>query len=420
MMSPKVQSSIEVNAWFRPSLRVWLWPTVFVAMTAFCLAVSLTPDPDPPFVAPPGATSDLDVFRRIVERVRVGDGYYDASQQELRSHGYPTRSVFNWRTPVFAWLLTSPPGEPFWKGMLMAAALASVLIWCRAMLEESGLFPASVCGVTLVGATAWCTGAETILFGEVWAGILILSSLSAYLSGWRRLAFALGLFAVFYRELALPYAAVCLGMAAWHGRRREAIAWLVGLVLFAAFLAMHAHQVHTRLTDRDLAIARGWVRFGGVCFLLRTAQTNVFLMPLPLWCTAIYLPLAVLGLAGARGPEWTRVGLTGGLYFAAFSMVGNPFNFYWGFVYAPVLALGFARSPVVLRSWLAADRSNVLGGRIPDKPGLVTRAATRRPMALPVTSWVPGLTSESGRTRPVAREERRRVEGTANRAGPAG
>jgi flagellar biosynthesis protein FliR len=95
-------------------------------------------------------------------------------------------------------------------------------------------------------------------------------------------------------------------------------------------------------------MAQGWVRFGGVRFLLATSQANVFLMGLPLWCTAIYLPTAVLGLAAWRGTTGRRVGLTIGLYLLTFTVVGAPFNFYWGFVFAPLLALGLAQAPNAL------------------------------------------------------------------------
>jgi hypothetical protein len=239
----------------------------------------------------------------------------------------------------------------------MALALVPVLVWGRALLEEFGMVAALLGSLALVGATAWCFGPETYLFGEVWAGVFIAVSVCAYQRGWTWIGFAAGLFALFYRELALPYVLVCLGLAAWYGRRREAVAWVVGLALFAAFLVVHAYQVQIRLTDRDVAIAKGWIRFGGVRFLLSTAQTNVFLMALPAWCTAIYLPLAALGLLSALGKSesWSRVALTGGVYLAAFSIAGNPFNFYWGFVHAPILALGFAHAPAALMALIARE-----------------------------------------------------------------
>jgi hypothetical protein len=318
-----------------------------------CVAVSQTRDPEPKPPPPPGATCDADLFRLVVDRVRQGDGFYTAAHEELIRHSYPTRSVFNWRTPFYAWMLASPPGETFWRGVLMALALFTVLAWTREILEQSGLMAATLGGVALVGATGWSCGSQTFLFTEVWAGLLIAVSAFAYHRGWRVTGYGLGLFALFYRELALPYAVVCLGLAVWHGRRREAVAWAVGLALFAAFLAYHAGQVHARLTDRDLAMVQGWLRLGGLRNVLRTSQTNVFVMALPFWCTAVYLPLAVLGLSTARGEGWERVALTGVAYLAAFSVAGNAFNFYWGFMDAPLLALGVARAPAALGSMIA-------------------------------------------------------------------
>jgi hypothetical protein len=126
------------------------------------------------------------------------------------------------------------------------------------------------------------------------------------------------------------------------------MAWAVGLLMFVAFMTYHAAQVHARLTAADVALPGGWVRFGGLRFLLTTAQTNIFLMPLPLWCTALYLPASVLGMTAGRGESAIRVGVTTGLFLAAFSVVGNPFNFYWGFIEAPLLAIGIAAAPAAL------------------------------------------------------------------------
>jgi hypothetical protein len=72
-------------------------------------------------------------------------------------------------------------------------------------------------------------------------------------------------------------------------------------------------------------------------------------MDLPNWSWAIYLPLAVLGLAGWRGELGTRASVTAGLYVAAFAFVGQPFNDYWGLIDAPLLALGFVHSAASLR-----------------------------------------------------------------------
>ena len=45
------------------------------------------------------------LYRAEVDRIRNGEGYYQAAAAELTARGYPTRSVFNWRTPLPMWLL---------------------------------------------------------------------------------------------------------------------------------------------------------------------------------------------------------------------------------------------------------------------------------------------------------------------------
>jgi len=65
------------------------------------------------------------------------------------------------------------------------------------------------------------------------------------------------------------------------------------------------------------------------------------LLGFPFWVAALYLPLAVLGLAGWPNPVAVRVMATVGAYLLAFSVVGAPaMNFYWGAMYTPLLALG--------------------------------------------------------------------------------
>jgi hypothetical protein len=318
------------------------------AFTGICLTVSLTKDPTPPFVPPPTATSDVDVFERIVSGVRSGGSFYDVTQRELRSHGYPTRSVFNWRTPFYAWVFGASPGPDWARGLLVALVAATAAVVCFDLLREIPFLPACLGGVLYVGSVAWCTGKQSYLFTEYDAGALITLSIAARRRGWVGLAVGSGLAALFLRELSLPYVAVALGLSVREGRRREALAWGLGLLAFVAFVLVHASVVHARLTADDLAMSEGWVRFGGVRFVLATAQANVFLMMLPLWCTALYLPVAVLGLVRALGGPGREVGLTGLVYLAAFCVVGAPFNFYWGFLDAPILALGFTRGLAAL------------------------------------------------------------------------
>jgi hypothetical protein len=357
----------------------------FAVGTALCLVVAVTPDPNPPFVPPPGATRDLDVFHRVVTRVGLGESFYDVTQQEFRSHGYPTRSVFNWRTPVYAWWLGRVTGEGLGRMMLMAGALLAVVLGCRDLLTDRGLTCGSIGGIALVGAMAWCTGGETFLFTELWAAMLIVLSLCALRRGWVAWGVVLGILAVFFRELALPYALAALALAAWEGRRREAVGWVLGLAVLAACMAWHASVVGARITGEDQALAGGWVRFGGLRFVLATARTNVFLMSFPLWATALFLPAACLGLAGMRDESGRRVALTIALYLAAFAVVGNPFNFYWGFITAPLLAMGLAHAPGAARELLDAafPRRLVIGIVVPSRPSYSAEPARLDSLRVP-------------------------------------
>src|SRR5262245_19616252 len=50
--------------------------------------------------APSRGPGDVALYQAEVERIRAGESYYEAAANELPARGYPTRSVFNWRTPL--------------------------------------------------------------------------------------------------------------------------------------------------------------------------------------------------------------------------------------------------------------------------------------------------------------------------------
>ena len=131
-------------------------------------------------------------------------------------------------------------------------------------------------------------------------------------------------------------------------QRKEIIAWAAGFTLYALFLAYHAMEVGRHITPADRAPA-SWIQFGGVFFILKTCRMNVFLLALPPWVSALYLPLALLGLIGWRGMTGLRITLTVGAYLAAFAVVGQPFNDYWGLLCAALLPFGFVWGPAGIR-----------------------------------------------------------------------
>src|SRR5205085_1792282 len=131
------------------------------------------------------------------------------------------------------------------------------------------------------------------------------------------------------RELALPYCLVAVVLAWREQRRREAFAWLAGFALWGVLLGYHAMQVNQHISAAD-RLPSSWIQFGGLPFILKTCRMNVFLIRLPAWVSALYLPMALLGLIGWSSATAVRALFTALLYLLAFAVVGQPFNDYWG------------------------------------------------------------------------------------------
>jgi hypothetical protein len=81
---------------------------------------------------------------------------------------------------------------------------------------------------------------------------------------------------------------------------------------------------------------------------------NALLVLAPSWVTGVAFPLAILGLAGWPGELGLRARLAVLVYLAAFAIVGQPFNDYWGWMYTPLLVFGFVAAPVALWDLLRA------------------------------------------------------------------
>jgi hypothetical protein len=290
---------------------------------------------------------DVDLYRAEVERIRAGEGYYQAASAELHARGYPTRSVFNWRTPLPMWLVgtLAHPGGTI---VLGALALAVLLLGFELTAREAGVRAAALCGLLAIGPLVLCVLGDLAVMPELWSGVLVALSTCAYGLGRRGWGLAAGVMALFFRELAAPYCLLGLGLALYERRRGEALGWVAGLAAYAAFFAVHAATVHDLVGPGERAHAEGWVQFGGAAFVLSTCQMSAWLLVLPQWVTALYVAAAILGFSAWRGPVALRVGLTVALYFLAFAVVGQPFNQYWGSMFAPLVAFGACRAPGAL------------------------------------------------------------------------
>jgi hypothetical protein len=316
-----------------------------------CPSAALAPHAETAGAAQGG--KDLELYRHIVERVHGGESYYDAAGAELRAGGYPTGSVFNWRPPTYAWFLGSLP-DPAWGQVLFVLAALATLLLAYGVLEPAvGTWPAVIGILLLSGPFLWGIDGDAFLVQELWAGLLIALSDCAYARGQWRLGFCVAVFALFFRELCFPYCLIAAYFARRQSRPREFTLWLIAFVLYALSYACHALAVLRHITPSD-RLPESWLQLGGIPFVLATCRMNVYLFSLPSWVSALYLPLSLLGLAGWRGGMGPRLALSAAAYVAAFTIVGQPFNEYWGLLYAPLLPFGFVLVPAALRDLFTA------------------------------------------------------------------
>ncbi len=319
--------------------------------------------------------------------------------------------MFNWRTPLPVWALGKLPDPGQGKAILVLLALTLVVLgfeWISRE-EESRVgqaranqrrptHSAGPCDAENTGknahatnctgksahATNWWAGgrkgglvrpffsaplfAALLLSGtlfecalddqyvspELWAGILLGLSMAAYGLERPYLAAALGLSALFVRELSLPYCILAAVLAWRQDRRRELLGWLAGLAAWALFFGLHGLVVRSWTPADAQAHREGWIQFGGLPFVISTVQMHACLILLPQWVTAIYFVAVLFGLAGWQGEMGRRLGLTVSLYVAAFSVVGHDFNQYWGELIVPLACFGATRSLGALGDLLRA------------------------------------------------------------------
>lgn len=336
--------------------RAWAVVLATAAATAVCLASSLThetlplpsPRADQESTEGPATDTDVDFYRHVIERVHAGQGYYDAVADEFKDWEYQPSSLFNWRTPVYAWVIGKLP-EPVWAKIILVALSLATAMLAYAVVENDLDKRFAFLLVLLIGPLAWSVLGDIYVFTELWAGVFIALSVCAYALGRWPWGVAAALAALFFRELALPYCLLALTLAVWRQRPREILAWVAGLALYAGFLAFHAAEVARHTAGTSAVQAAGWVRFGGLPFVIGTTQMNVLLIRAPAWVAAATLPLSILGLGGWRGETGLRVTATVTGYLLTFAVIGLPNNAYWGLLVTPLIALGWVALPPAVR-----------------------------------------------------------------------
>lgn len=296
--------------------------------------------------------SDLDIYQRVVEALRGGQGYYPALHDALLAGGYGTLSPLNWRPPLFLTFLSLFPtleaAQVFLALVTLVAWLMGVALAYRRGGVALAIWAAIAFALSLISIIAY----RAELSFELCAGTLILISVAAYGLGWRWAGVAVGVLALFVRELAVLYVLVCLIMSLRERRWAEAIAWVIALAAYAGFYAWHWAQLSALIGPADHAAATDWLQFGGLTFVLRTAAFNGVLLALPYGFAAVALVLGLLGLK-----DLPRSALTVVLYLLLFLVYGRPQNEYWGAVYAPLITLGLVLVPGVISGLVARARA---------------------------------------------------------------
>ena len=283
---------------------------------------------------PPGDDSKL--YLRVIDDVRAGQPYYAAAVREQRIQGYPLRPFVTVRTPVLAEALARLPGPPariLASGLL---ALAVVAAWTVRLRGEVKRPLGAVLGLLLfLGAAAAAVYPRAYGQHELWGGLLLSLGLAVYGPRSWPASLALVFLAAAVRELAAPVLGLMAAMAFLEGRRREALAWALAVVVYAGGLAWHAAQV-IRLTLPGDGASSGWLALGGWPFVLLQMKWNTLLLAMPPQAIAVVAASAVLGLAGLKGPAERRAAAVLVCYGLAFLVLGRPDNSYWGLMITPL------------------------------------------------------------------------------------
>jgi hypothetical protein len=284
------------------------------------------------------AGEDRKLHSATIARLHDGEPYYVVVGDELRQRGFPAASVFNWRTPLLYSVIALQP---------MAARSALVLLGLLVLVATARLLITQPLPVVIGGAIAQ-SGAIGVIFDptawvfhEVWTGLLVALSAFSYAGRRWTTGALLGLIALFVRELAAPYVAVCAVVCWRMGRRREMAVWLSGLSLYAVHYGRHYYQIAINRLPADVGgDAWSWLTFGGAPFAVTTFRTNSLLHDRPTILAVLFLVFYLSGLSARALPLHLRA--AGAIYFLCFLVAGQPFNWYWGWVPGFVIPIVFA------------------------------------------------------------------------------
>ena len=366
MRAPAQPSLIERwEALGRPFTHLPRWGAALVLAVTLAMALgaaaALAPDAASPpaslFEAPTRAATparsatvrakgDMALYSRVAARVAAGEGYYAAALAEHRASGYPTRPFVTIRLPTLAWAQAAIGVDGVrWLALALVAGAIAALVWRAAPLAsvEERIIAAALLTAGGGAALSRLAGYDH----DFIAGVLLSFALLAYRPHrwWPSLLAAAAALAV--RELAAPFVLLWLVFALAEHRRREVLALVALLALFAVGLGAHALAVDGLRLPGDLA-SQGWSAFAGYGVPLAGLAQLTGLRHLPPLLAAPLAVLPLLGWAGLGG----RTGLFALLWFTGLAtgmaLFARPANYYWIELALPAYAAGLAFAPRAL------------------------------------------------------------------------
>jgi hypothetical protein len=295
---------------------------------------------------------DTNLQLRTIERIRAGEPYYAAVGAELRKHHYPTIPIVNWRTPLHYEAVAALSVER--AGIVLSALAITVIVTGVLVYARCSATKTIASALFLLGAMAASLIARPggVVFPENWAGVIIALSLNAYVAKQWLIGAALGVLAVFVRELAAPYALVC-GLLSFRARRRhESVLWVIGVIVYAVYYAAHAAAASAAIQPGDFSRDDSYIRWLGLPFVLSTLYMYGLLTPLPPVMTSIASGFGLAAVWAQSAPEQLKASLL--LYFVLFCAVGQPFDFYWGYVTCAIWGHAFIHGAEGVRALVLA------------------------------------------------------------------
>lgn len=302
----------------------------------------------------PSDSSDIDLYRAIVNRMIDGASYYQAVGVEQSARNYPVSPAPAVREPTLAWLISTLGSGLSYALLVLLAACAVVLavqVFDRLKISRGEWMLASLVAAL---ATATLCVPSGVWFHDVWAGVLLLLGVMAHMSGRWRLAVGAILAAALIRELAAPVIVLAAVLAWRRGHRAEAVAWAVAGGAFAAFYTWHVIQVSGLLAGSS---GPGWFAGGGWPFSVETIRFSSLLRVGRPEIAAVVVSAALLGWALIRVDGPLLIG-TIGCYLGVFMIIGRPDNAYWGALLAPLVLPGVVLAPRGVAQWVRLARSN--------------------------------------------------------------